>query len=724
MTPALTLALSGMVVALGSTICIELRERHRRLKSWRVVRLQFSRDVSEDAAVALVSAVAGLARDISVVFEIRATRDGIEHRLGSDQATIDTLAGRLRAVLPRVRLDPVEVETDTPFRLGRSVHLRGRARALRQDELAQTNTNLLAAMQPLRGREVLLLRWLVASSRATTVTRVRHGELVEPEERRRLRMKNDGPVVRAVGTVAVAAGHSERAAHLLSRITAVLRSRATAYGRLSTPTRSAAGVKRALRRRSYFFIGERYAAKELAALLALPIEGPVLPGVSLGTSPVLMPSNRLPRSARVYGIATWPGAERPVAQPVLGAMSHNLITGPTGVGKSTLLTSLMLGDIEHGRGALLIDGKGDTAKAVLERLPENRRDVIVLDCASAGPLPGLRLFGGADPQLAADVVLGVLSDLFRESWGVLSERYLRAGLVAVAQDSSATLADVAYVFTDAAYRRKLVGRMRDPLTRATFANFEAMSAGERQQQLAAPLGKLGQLLGRPVVRTVLGQQEPQLDFRRVLARQQTVIVSLTPARIGAPAARLVAALLVFAFFQAVQSRISLPEAKRRPYMVFLDEPRALGDLPMPVDALLEQARGLGVSVTLSPQSLQQLPKRVRDAALTNVATRIVFRQDADDARLLARDLRGVSAEELGDLAAFEAVARIGIGPGDLAPLATIRTVPLQPATADAAAIQAASEQRYGETLERVDEALEARHRPAAQAPVGRIRRTP
>ena len=48
------------------------------------------------------------------------------------------------------------------------------------------------------------------------------------------------------------------------------------------------------------------------------------------------------------------------------------------------------------------------------------------------------------------------------------------------------------------YRRKLVGRLRDPLTRATFAGFEAMSAGERQQQLAAPLNKLRHLLGRPV----------------------------------------------------------------------------------------------------------------------------------------------------------------------------------------------------------------------------------
>ena len=88
-----------------------------------------------------------------------------------------------------------------------------------------------------------------------------------------------------------------------------------------------------------------------------------------------------------------------------------------------------------GRGLVLIDGKGDTASDVLARVPDHRTDdVIVLDCASAGPLPGLQLFGAGDPELAADVVLGVLADLFRDSWGPLSERYLRAGLVAVAHD--------------------------------------------------------------------------------------------------------------------------------------------------------------------------------------------------------------------------------------------------------------------------------------------------
>lgn len=714
-------ALAALVAALGLGL-IELQERRRR-GGWQTVQLHFGRDVTPEAVIGVLNRLAGLHRFATVALDVCAGHVGIRHYLHAEAATIDTVRGSLRAFLPSVRLAPAEDPAITHnFRSGRLIRLRGRLRTLRQDLPEEPSAALLAALQPLGKNEAVLMRWVIRPGRAMQVPRVQEGQLVEPEDRRRLRVKNDGSVLLARGLIAARTGHPGRGAHLVGRVTSVLRTRNTAYGQLRTAPRSAASIKRALCRHSVLF-GDRYAASELAGLLAWPIDAPVLPGLQLGTSPLLIPSPRLPSSGRVLGTATWPGAERSIAQPVIGALSHSLIAGPTGVGKSTLLINLVGADIAAGRGVVLIDGKGDTAAAVLARIPADRQgDVIVLDCAEPRPQPGLQLFRTGDAELAADVVLGVLSDLFRDSWGPLSERYLRAGLVAVAHDPDGTLADVPFVYADPAYRRKLVGRLRDPLTRSTFAVFEAMTAGERQHQLAAPLNKLGQLLGRPIVRTVLGQSAPKLDFRDVLSKKRIVVISLAPARVGGPAARLIGALSVFGLFQAVQAR-SGTAAVRSPFLVYIDEPRALGDLPMPLDALLEQARGLGVGVTLSPQSVTQLPKSVREAALTNVATRVVFRQHADDARLLARDLPGVTPDDLGDLSAYEAVARIGLGPGDVAPPVTIKTRSIGKATSDGRLLAQTSAAQWGQSLSDVDNGLDARHQPSADAPVGRRRRS-
>lgn len=720
----LLLAGAGALLAGSALGTIQLRE-HSRPGQYQRVELRFGRDVSPEAVVAVLDRIAGLHRFAVIVLEVQANRSGVRHFLASDQATVDAIRTALTAHLPSVQLDAATaLKVSDAGAVGGALRLRGRLHSLRSDRPDELSTAVLAALHPLGAKDEITLRWLIRSAQPMTVPRARDGQLVEPEERRRLRIKNEGSVILVHGTLAVWAGHPRRAAHLLARVTSALRTRNTAYGQLQALPRPPFWLHWLLTRRS-FMIGDRYSTAELAGLLAWPIAGPVLPGVQLGTSPRRIPVPAIPSEGRVLGIATWPGAERPVAQPVVGALSHSLVIGPTGVGKSTLLTNLIVGDMVAGRGLVLIDGKGDTARSVLDRVPSSRRDeVIVLDCASPGAQPGLQLFRGNDAELAADVVLGVLSDLYRNEWGPLSERYLRAGLVAVAHDPRGTLADVPYVFTDPAYRRRLAGKLSDPLSRMTLSALDAMSPAERNQQLAAPLNKLGQLLGRPVVRTVLGQSQPSLDFTRVLRSNQVVVISLAPARVGGPATRLIGALSLFALFQAVQGRSALSERSRRPFMVYVDEPRALGDLPMPLDALLEQARGLGVGVTLAPQSMRQLSTTVREAALTNAATRVVFRQDADDARLLARDLVGVTPEDLGDLAAYEAVARIGLGPGALAAAVTLKTDPLGKSVSDGRQLATSAVERYGQTLANVDRALQARHADhAADAPVGRKRRT-
>jgi hypothetical protein len=714
------------------------------------VELRFGSDLTREAVEALLAAVSGLPRRASVVLETFATEDEITHSLIAEQAPLDNVCGQLRGLIPDLRIEPMKARANPTWQMGARLSWSHSHVLLRTDGIGEAAAGMLAALHPLAKDEAVLLRVELRPGRPTplpqpggSATRQTRAGFpfdlftssahVDAERVRALKGKYAGPLVQARVLVAVACGHPKRAAHLLSRVTSVFRTRRGARGGLTIRRLRGGAIVRAFERRSAG--GDLLSPSELAGLVGWPIGAPRLPGLSLGSAPFLLPDRRIPDRGRILGLSTWPGMEkRGLAQPVVGACSHTLLVGPTGSGKSALITGLVVSDLMEGRGCLVLDGKGDLADDLLARVPEKRlSDVIVLDPAAGGPVPGLRVFGRTrDPELAADLVLNVLREIFRDSWGVRSEQWLRAGLVTVAHDPKGTLGDLPYVFSDDAYRRRLLGKIGDPMLQATWAAFEAMNPRERTNQLGAPLNKLAELLGRRVLRGVLSQAEPTLDMAEVIRSGKVVIVSLSPGRIGAPAARLLGALVVYQLFTAIQARSATSLARRKPYLCYIDEPKVLGDIPVPIDSIFELARGLKVGLTLTAQSVMQLPTAVRNAALTNAATLVAFRQNHDeDAELLARHLPGVNAEGLLHLGAFEMIARIGLGPGEVASPASGRTLPPPKETSDPALVRKASAERYGRDLSLVDRALAERHGQTGvaqaagsidEAPIGRRRR--
>jgi DNA helicase HerA-like ATPase len=695
------------------------------VSSRTTVELRFPRDVGTDAAVAVLRSLSGLRAGQRVALDTAADGDGIRHFLTTRPPTLAALRGVFRAELPGLRM--IDAAPLDPARFTAAVRWRltPRPGVLRDADAGRVGPALLAALQPLSDGERLLIRLVVGRGRAAIPAPNGSGSKhpVARARTRAVQAKAAEPMLRVRLVAAVDAGHPKRRDHLLGRISVVLRSLATPHGRLSgwRVPRFLAG--RQLVGDGLGLLPDLLSATELAGLLAWPTDGPTLPGLSLGSAPLRMPSRSIPSKGRRIARANWPGAERDLCLSDTGALSHALVAGPTGTGKSALLLAGIEDTLASGHGALVIDGRGDLAEDVLARV--GRRDVVVLDPGAGGPVPGLKLHGGRnDAELLADVVHGVLSTLFADSWGPLSERYVRLGLVTLAQDRSATLADFPFLFTDEPFRRRLVGRLKDPLLAAGWQAYEEMGASERAHSVAAPLGKVMSLIGRPSLRAVLGQADPKLDLAAAMRRGQLVVVNLATGEIGAPAARLLAALTVHALYLATQGRARITPRRRRPFFVSVDEPQILTHLPVPLDTLLEQARGLGVGLTISVQSVAQLPKAVRRAALTNAGTLVAFRQNADDARLLVRELEGVSEEDLQALGQFEVTARIGLGDGAIAPPATGTTYPPSPETSDPAAVRKASAERYGMEPAAVDAALLARHEQSSEdVPIGRTGRS-
>jgi energy-coupling factor transporter ATP-binding protein EcfA2 len=446
-------------------------------------------------------------------------------------------------------------------------------------------------------------------------------------------------------------------------------------------------------------VGQMLAPAELVGIIGWPLDGPAVPSLRYNRSPQLLPDDDIPArgKGRTFGVSTWPGLEeRRLIQPSVGAQSHTMLLGPTGSGKSALLTHLLVADLHAGHGALLLDMKGDTATDLLERIPPKRlKDVVVLDPSISGPLPGLKALHADNPELVADLWVGVFRNLFADSWGVRSERYIRLGVQTLACLPGAVITDLPRVFHDLAFRRRLLSASGDQMLATAWASFDALSPGQQAEHLAAPLSKVQDVVGRRVVRDVLGQADPKLNLAQALQQRKIVVVRLAPGLIGQATAQLLGALVIWEVYQAVLGRQRLPIATRRPFGIYVDEPAVLNALPVPLDSLFELARGLGVGVTLAAQSLSQLPQAVRRAALTNAATIACFQAGADDASLVARELLGVTADELQHLGQYEIALRMGLSHGLRAPVTTATTLPPLERTSDPTQLRRASAQRYG-----------------------------
>ena len=704
-------AMSGEVLAGAGLVGLGAWALHRPDVPLQWRELRFPRELTVEHVEALLAHVAAGSGPVVFVVEARYQRLGF--LVGASKTVMAGLTAALSGIAPEIRLDDPGDELPATPSLAARVWWSDRWPLLRTDASEMVVAGLLGSLSAVRAGEHLRL--------AVRLHPAGRAPRPDPETlkgaARQVQSKLAGPLLRAEVLVSVSASPTVRARQLCQAVIAALRTLNGPRGRMRVRRLAAATAPRAVtqstRQRNWWLTPRTLLGPaELVGVVGLPVAAPRVAGIAYGTAPRLMPPAELPKGSRtderLFAVSTWPAAkDRRLAQPVIGGLQHTAVIGPTGTGKSSLITRLVAQDLAAGRGALVVDVKGDLVADLLARIPEERRDdVVLLDPAWDGPQPGLSLFpAGVDRELTADLLLGTLSEIYHDSWGIRTSSYLRLGLTTLSYARGASLPLLSAVFTDRAFRRRVLRGVTDPLLLASWQRFEALSSVDQATQLAPALRKIDELVGRARLRLVLGQGQPRLHFGEVLARGRIVLVRLPPGLLGAPATRLLASVVLWQFFAAVEARAALPEGKRRPFFAYVDEIAALGSLPLPLDGLLERARGLGVGLTIAPQNLGQLTPSLRSALLANVGSLIAFRSSADEAKLLARELPQVSAEQLQHLERFEVAMKLSLGPGAVTPTMTGRTLPVGEPCSDPAAIRIHAATRFGATLEDVDAAL-------------------
>ena len=414
------------------------------------------------------------------------------------------------------------------------------------------------------------------------------------------------------------------------------------------------------------------------------------------------------RSERVIGLTSTPGCRQPVAIPIRDAVFHTHLLGPTGTGKSTVLLSLALADVEAHRAVLLLDPKGDLATDLLARVPEGRHeDVVVIDPTNPAPVGLNPLAGPARlAPVTADSLLGTLAALFREHWGVRTADVLNAALLTLARTPGANLLWLPPLLTDPAFRRRVLDDQDDPLgTGAFWAAYEAKRPQAQAVEIAPVLNKLRQLILRPHLRAVLGQSAPRFTVEELFTRKRIVVVNLNRGLLGAEAARLLGSLLVGQLWSRLLARQALPPERRHVVSVYIDEAHDfINGLPGDLSEALAQARSLGGALHLAHQYRAQLSPAMVQALETNARNKIYFGLSGTDAAAAAHLAPGLEAQDFIGLPAYHAYATL-MQQGRSTGWLSVTTRPAPPARQEPASLYAASHQRYGVPAARTEQQL-------------------
>ena len=684
----------GTGAAMLAGIAAREHVQTERLRASRV-RLSTRYPVGLDAAqvAAVWNGLAGLPFRFELVAETLATEGSITHCLLVPEQARESVRASLVGSVPSIRITEADACPSEPATLALKLFVQTPSFLLTGDA-ANVSRSLLSGLANLRRDEVVALRWALSPGSPR-----QRQEPAEPTPRQKEIAKSwaakiANPGFSVAGLFVIRAVTMTRAREIASHIENVLRSRRGFAGGIRVTyergSRTLAALPRVHRTSGWVCVSE------IAPLLALPLGEPV-PGVEVGASREMLVPRHVPREGgrRLLIGRDWSG-ERPVVLSPEAASHHVAVIGPSGVGKSVLLANSILSDIEAGRGGVVIDPKGDLVDTILDRVPPEQADrIVVLDAGDdTRPVAGLDVLHGGDPDARADTLIRTFKAMFPE-WGIRSEIFGRLGIRTLSTIPGATLLDLGRLFSDDSYRGAAVANLDDGFLRESWAQYESLSPGARVDVIQAPMARVMALLSRPRVRAVVASGDPKIDVGRLLAEKRFLLVSLAPGTLGA-AAPLIGSAVMLATWNAIESRVAMRPEQRHLINVYVDElATVVNGLPSDIELAAERARGLGASLTVALQTASRVAEPARSAILGNLATLIAFRSGATEAPTIARELPGISPEDLMALGRFEVAARVGTGAGSAVSVVTGRTEPLPPVTGQAKAIRDRSAREYG-----------------------------
>ncbi len=391
-------------------------------------------------------------------------------------------------------------------------------------------------------------------------------------------------------------------------------------------------------------------AEELATLYHLPnktIETPHIYWLSAKTAPA--PAQIL-KQGLYLGKSVYRGVSRSVFIGDNDRRRHIYIIGKTGVGKSELMSDMVLQDIRSGKGVCFIDPH-DTVEKILELIPPERaEDVIYFDPSDTDRPMGLNMLAARTEEQQHFVVNSIIGLMYKlydpHKTGIIGPRFehaIRNAMLTVMCDEGATFVEVVRALTDAKFVQELLPRVKDPMVKRYWTDQIAQTADfHKSEVLDYIVSKFGRFVTNKMMRNIIGQSESAFDFRKVMDEGKILLINLAKGKIGEENSNFLGLVLVPKILIAAMSRQDMPEKQRRDFYLYVDE---FQNFATPDFAqILSEARKYRLNLTVANQFIGQVEEEVKNAVFGNVGTLMTFRVGVTDANYLQHEFQPTFSE--------------------------------------------------------------------------------
>jgi hypothetical protein len=346
---------------------------------------------------------------------------------------------------------------------------------------------------------------------------------------------------------------------------------------------------------------------------------------------------------------------------------HLYLLGQTGVGKTTLIKTMIFDLINKGEGIALVDPHGDLLKTVYENIPQYRRKDVILFDPTDLKNNHIRLnileFNPEYPEQRTFIfneLMKLLNELYnmREVGGPGFELYFRTFMLLVMNTIKGTLPDVIRTFRDQKFRDSLLEICKNEEIKSTIANILNNTGDQRFDNWVPYItNKFNRFVSDDFIAPIISESVSNINFREIIDTKKILLVRLSKGKLGDEGIKFLGTIILNRLILAAYSRENINEKDRVDFTLFVDEFQNFTSSD--ICTALAEARKYHLRLVLANQNFGQLDSNILKNLLGNVGNLITFRPGLHDAFLMEPYFNPFfSAQDLLEFPNFNCIARL------------------------------------------------------------------